>query len=292
MNTDFECPNPKEKALPFSAYDVKVCSSDGSVTDLLGGFKGKVTLLFNVAAGCGNIPQHSVLQELNMRYSKEPDFNVVAIVVDDFVCHGYPEFQDGIAKYIETNNLSLSPGQVAQQYAETHFDTSYAFSELTAGRHDKHTYAADYVPGELLQEQHSLWSLLTGAWAADVSPSGVPYHAEHIPWSVGEVPVPVGAKTFAPLCGNFEKFLISRDGTRIRRYANGFLLGERDWFGNTFPWVEERYQENGLRDYRPNLAPAEDDEDNLGNWPTKRQRKGIEFSLDVIKKHIDEYLAE
>ena len=103
--------------LPISIYDIQLSSADGKKSDILSSRKGKVTLLFNVAAGCGNIPQHSVIEELNQRYRDEPDFDILAIVVDDFVCHGYQEFQDGLQAYIDKNNLDLTAGQVSEKYA-------------------------------------------------------------------------------------------------------------------------------------------------------------------------------
>lgn len=294
----------RNRQLPFSIYDVAVSSADGKQTDILSSRKGKVTLLFNVAAGCGNIPQHSVIEELNQKYKNEPDFDIIAIVVDDFVCHGYAEFQDGIQAYIDKNGLDLTPGQVAEKYAQEHFGSTYNFSELTNGRFDKHTYDPNYVPGKLkLQEQHPLWWYLTGAYEADLQPNGVPYHYEEIPWSFaeelsedGHTPIAPNKKGFFPLRGNFEKFLIDRTGTKILRYANGFLLGERNVNGEVFPWIEERYDENGRRFYGPktehksgaDYEPVEPGK----RWPNKLQRRGIDVSLEIISSDIDAFLSE
>ena len=72
----------------------------------------------------------------------------------------------------------------------------------------------------------------------------------------------------------------------MKRYANGFLLGERDVSNNTFPWIEEKYKDDGRRDHTPK---ASDDEE---KWPTKVQRHGIEVSLDIISLDIDLFLSE
>jgi len=278
----------EEIQLPISIYEIKIASADMKNNDVLGSRKGKVTLLFNVAAGCGNIPQHSVLEQLNQMYSHTDDFSIIAVTVDDFVCHGYPEFQHGLQAYIEENKIDLTPGQVAQQYAETNFGTTYEFTELTNGRFDKHTYDENYVPGlNKLQEQHELWKYLTGSYDADISENGVPYHEEDIPWSYAEpVSKPKNAKGFVPLRGNFEKFLIDRSGTRIKRYANGFLLGERGVTNETFPWIEERYKEDGRRDHTPKVS------DDGEKWPSTTQKIGINLSLQIISKDIDEYLLK
>ena len=288
--------NNFEKVLPISIYDIELQSAGGTRSDILSNQKGKVTLIFNVAAGCGNIPQHSVIEELNQKYKDNKDFSIIAVVVDDFTCHGYPEFQDGIKKYIEVNNLDLTPGQVSQKYAVDNFGVTYEFSEITNGRYDKHRYDPDFTPGKVKeQEQHTLWHYLTGAYEADLNENGLPFHDEEVPWSDFKLLNPDEKKSFPPLRGNFEKFLIDRTGTKVKRYANGFLLGERDYIGTTFPWVKEKYQENGRRDWNPVNTPQENQEPTpegqKSGWPTKEQRYGIELSLDLISKDIDNYLA-
>ena len=280
--------------LPISIYDIKIKSADETQDDLLGQFKGKVTLIFNVAAGCGNIPQHMILQELNERYADEPDFNILAITVDDFRCHGYPEFQDGLDSYKVANNLDISPGLIAQRYAEENFQTTYNFSELTNGRYDKHRYEKSFIPGSVKeQEIHPLWFYLTEAYSADVGENGLPYHEEHIPWSIiYRTRPPAGKRGFIPLTGNFEKFLVDRSGRRIKRYANSFLLGQRDKNGEEYPWFEPSVNESGRPAFEPNHNIRPEGPENNGPFPTPLQRKGINLSLDEISNDIDAFLAE
>lgn len=286
--------SPPEIELPISIYDIRVASADGSNKDILGSQKGKVTLLFNVAAGCGNIPQHGVIEELNMLYKNEPDFSIIAVTVDDFVCHGYPEFQDGLDKYIEKNGLSMTPGEVAKQYAVDHFGATFEFTELTNGRHDKHTYEDTFAPGTIKQqEQHELWAYLTQAFDADLQENGIPYHDEQVTWSKAKPLDTTNKRCFNPLTGNFTKFLVDRTGRKVRRYANGFLLGERTIGGDTFPWFPEKYQPDGRKDHNPvtghhpELPP-----EMAGNFPTALQRFGIDVSLQMISRDIDNYLAD
>lgn len=281
-----------EFTLPISIYDIELKSADGSSSNILEEQKGKVTLLFNVAAGCGNIPQHSVLEELNQLYKSEPDFSIIAVTVDDFTCHGYPEFSDGIQSYIDKNNLNITVGEFAKDYAEKHFGTTYKFSELTNGRHDKHTYDESFAPGSVKQqEQHTLWSYLTWAYNADIQENGVPYHNETVSWSDAAPPPADGKRLFSPLLGNFTKFLIDRTGTKARRYANGFLLGERTLGGETFPWYGEKRFPDGRLDYRPEttINPNRGKSGN-GEFPSPLQRFGIDVSLKMISRDIDRYL--
>lgn len=306
--------------LPVSIYDFELSSADGKEKNVFSEAKGKVNLVFNVAAGCGNIPQHYVLEELRKQYAKETNFSIIAVVVDDFVCHGYPEFQNGLMSYIEKNSLQLTPGEVAEKYAKENFGVGYKFTELTNGRFDKHTYEETFVPGEnKIQEINPFWAAITGSDEADVNENGIPYHYEDIPWTtVKAPPIPAGKKGFKPLTGNFEKFLFDRTGTKFKRFSNGFLLGERDPFGETFPWFPEKYTESGQRDYRPvregengfkfsEVSSVEINPEALklgsdwtfsGNdphasesgWPSPLQKHGIKFSLDLICADIDEYL--
>lgn len=282
----------EETVLPISIYDIKIKSSDGKKENILAEQKGKVTLIFNVAAGCGNIPQHGNLEVLNQLYKDESNFSIIAVVVDDFTCHGYPEFQKGLQSYIEENNLSISPGEVAKEYAVNNFGTTYEFTELTNARHDKHSYDPDYAPGSIKeQDQHPLWAYLTGAYAADVQDSGVPYNEEKVPWSNAEPIDTENKKVFYPITGNFTKFLIDKTGTKIKKYANGFMLGERNIFGETFEWYPEKYKDDGRRDHNP-ITEETEGFPSGGPYPTALQRFGIDVSIDIMERDINQYLSE
>jgi glutathione peroxidase-family protein len=74
---------PPITELPVNVYDYELKSADESVDHVFEDRQGKVTLLFNVAAGCGNVPQHSILKQLWERYEDEEDFDIIAVVVDD-----------------------------------------------------------------------------------------------------------------------------------------------------------------------------------------------------------------
>jgi glutathione peroxidase-family protein len=274
---------------PISLYDIPIASSDGKVQDILANRKGKVTLVFNVAAGCGNIPQHGIIEKLNQRYKNEPDFDIIAIVVDDFQCHGYKEFQDGIASYCTVNNIDMSVGEFAKKYAEENFGTTFEFSELTNGRVDKVTYESDFVPNtEISQTQNTLWYYLTEGYNATLNKLGVPYTGESVPWSGISEDVPKDAKRAFPITGNFTKFLIDRTGTKTKRYSNGFLLGERDVFGEIYPWLDEKFLDNGEKDWKPFVGPKDDGEP----WIDPQvKEKGVDVSLDLISLDIDEYLG-
>jgi glutathione peroxidase-family protein len=272
------------ETLPLSIYDIKIKSADGKNDDVLADAKGKVTLLFNVAAGCGNIPQHGVIEQLHQMYKGNPDFTILAVVVDDFVCHGYEQFQGGLASYAEKNALHLTPGQVAKDYAQTHFGATYEFTELTNGRYDKHSYSEDFVPNtQKLQDIHELWFYLTRCHEADFQENGTPYSDEFIPWAKVKASKPEDKKGMCNLTGNFTKFLIDKTGTQYMRYHNGFLLGERSQHGEFFPW----WHGEGLEKLKEELGEKEFFEWTNAPYPSRLQQKGIDESLRIIKDDID-----
>lgn len=280
-----------EATHPVSLYDIPIASADGKVKDIFADRKGKVTLIFNCAAGCGNIPQHGIIERLNQRYANEKDFDIIAVVVDDFQCHGYKEFQDGIASYCQVNGLNMSVGEFAKEYAEENFGTTFEFSELTNARFDKVTYESDFAPNtEINQTQNSLWYYLTEGYKATVNKLGIPYTGEVVPWSSGQEEYLGGdAKKAFPITGNFTKFLIDRTGTKTKRYSNGFLLGERDVDGEIYPWLNEKVLDNGEKDWRPFTGKKEDGEP----WvQPNTKEEGVDLSLDLISRDIDEFLGQ
>ncbi len=260
-----------------SVYDFKIGSADGSTDDIFADCKGKVTLVFNCAAGCGNIPQHAVLRRLDELFTEEPNFKIQAMTVDDFTCHGYEMYQDGLDKYIERNDLDTTPGMVAQNYAVDNYGVSYKFSELTKGRFDKHTYDPEWVPGaQYEQEPHDFWKCLLDIDTLDRDENNLPNHWETSPWATTPQEIDRSKQGFQGLQGNFEKFLIDKTGTRFIRYSSSFLLGERDQGGLLLPWYEE----------------GSDDPKYAGSWPTEMQAYGIDWSLDKLIKDVNNLLED
>ena len=65
-----------------SFYDLKTTSLDGKPADL-GQYKGKVSLVVNVASQCGYTPQYAGLEKLH-REMKSKGFNVLGFPSNDF----------------------------------------------------------------------------------------------------------------------------------------------------------------------------------------------------------------
>ena len=169
-------------------YDHKISSADGENPDILGDCKGKVTLVFNIAAGCGNYPQMIALKALDEHYENEDDFQIRAIVVDDFTCHGYGEFNDGLEAFADNEETgayqNLTPGQIAEKYAQNNYGVKFQFSELTNGRFDKHVYDPEWKPGaQYEQEMHPFWQDLVDCADLPRDENNLPHHHEASPWS-------------------------------------------------------------------------------------------------------------
>lgn len=69
-------------AQPQSFYDLKTTSLDGKSADL-GQYRGKVSLVVNVASQCGYTPQYAGLEKLH-RELKGKGFNVLGFPSNDF----------------------------------------------------------------------------------------------------------------------------------------------------------------------------------------------------------------
>ena len=67
--------------------------------------------------------------------------------------------------------------------------------------------------------------------------------------------------------------------------------------GETFPWFNETWKDDGRRDHNPKTDPMDGEiyksfNGNGVEYPNILQRKGIEVSLEIIKKDIDYLLSE
>ena len=161
-----------------SIYNVPIKSWDGQ-EDFLSKYKGKVTLIVNVTANCGNAPQYEPLQQIHKKY-KDQDFEVVAIPTNDYCGPGitYDEWEDGI-----------SCGNDARTYALDKYGVSYDFSELVTSK--VHDYWREKRNN--FSPTHELYEELTRSFPGDMG-------------------------------GNFEKFLVDREGKVVKRFHNSTLL--------------------------------------------------------------------
>jgi glutathione peroxidase len=162
-----------------SIYDIPLKSWDGE-DGFLGKYRGKVSLVVNVTADCGNSPQYAPLEEIYNKY-KDQGFEIIAVPTNDFCGPGitYNEFaEDGI-----------SCGLDARNYAIDKYNVSYDFSEMVVSKPHESWREKRNNHGET----HELYEVLT----------------ENSPETMG---------------GNFEKFLVDRDGNLVKRFHNYMML--------------------------------------------------------------------
>lgn len=161
-----------------SIYDIPIKSWDGK-ENFLNNYKGKVSLIVNVTANCGNAPQYKTLEDIYQKY-KDKGFEIIAIPTNDFCGPGitYDSWIDGITCATD-----------ARTYAIDTYQVTYDFSEMVTSqvhevwREKRNNY----------NETHPLYEKLT----------------EQDGFHMG---------------GNFEKFLINKDGKVANRFSNYTLL--------------------------------------------------------------------
>lgn len=99
-------------------YDIPLASIDGE-KNMLSKYKGKVTMIVNVTADCGNSPQYETLEEIYQKY-KDQGFEILAVPTNDFCGPGitYNEFSD--------NGISCAAD--AKNYATDKYQVTFSFS--------------------------------------------------------------------------------------------------------------------------------------------------------------------
>ena len=160
-------------------YDFKALTSKGKEIDF-SEFKGKVLLIVNTASKCGFTPQFAGLEEMNKKYKER------GLVVIGFPCNQFKEQDPGSDAQIE-EFCQLNYGVTFQIMKKT--DVNGADAEPIF------EYLKTQAPTE---EYHGLKA--KGAAMLFKSISKSVEKDSDIKW-------------------NFTKFLISRDGETIKRYA-------------------------------------------------------------------------
>jgi glutathione peroxidase len=175
----------------MSIYDISLKSWDGK-ENVLSDYKGKVTLITNVTGDCGNAPQFSVIETLYKKYHKD-GFEVLAIPTNDY-CGANLTYGEHV------HGTEDAAG--AKEFAETTYNVTYNFSELV---HSNPT-PAEVIPGLASKHgQHPVHELY-----------------KEIFNQLKKLNYPNTEYMF----GNFEKFLVDKDGKLIKYYSNGSLLNQ------------------------------------------------------------------
>lgn len=160
-------------------YDFKALTSKGKELDFAQ-FEGKVLLIVNTASKCGFTPQFAGLEALNQKYKDK------GLVVIGFPCNQFKEQDPGTDSQIE-------------EFCQINYGVSFQImKKIDVNGKDEHplfTFLKEQAPREELK------GLKAKAAAAIFSKMSKSVEKDSdIKW-------------------NFTKFLVSRDGTRIERFA-------------------------------------------------------------------------
>jgi glutathione peroxidase len=175
-----------------SIYDIPLKSWDGK-ENMLDAYKGKVTMFINVTTDCGNAPQYGIIETLYRKY-KDRGFEVVAIPTNDYCGPGitYHEYECGITGPEE-----------AKDYAKELYDVTYDFSEMVTS-----------MVGQPMSDE-GLEKLYPG-------------RKESFPRQLSEGedvhPIYKNLAKDMTMFGNFEKFLVDKNGKVVVRYSNSTLM--------------------------------------------------------------------
>lgn len=177
-------------------YDIKIGSWDKTDKDMLSKYKGKVTLIINVTADCGNAPQYGIIESIYRKY-KNDGFEVLAVPTNDYCGSGitYGDYCDGIKNAEE-----------ARDYAIDTYDVTYDFTEMIV------SYPHEPLDQETLEKAYPG---RTTSFPRTLEPGEEPHELYKTLCNV--------AKTEG-LFGNFEKFLIDKNGNFNKFYTNGKLM--------------------------------------------------------------------
>ena len=160
-------------------YDFKALTSKGKELDFAQ-FEGKVLLIVNTASKCGFTPQFKGLEELNQKYRDR------GLVVIGFPCNQFKEQDPGSDSEIE-GFCQLNYGVTFQIMKKTDVNGSAAEPIF------------EYLKSQAPTEEYN-----------GLKANAAKKHFKAISKSVAKD---------SDIKWNFTKFLISKDGATIRRYA-------------------------------------------------------------------------
>lgn len=239
-----------------SIYDIDLNSADG-VADFLKQYSGKVTLVANTTVGCGNANQMEVLQMLQEKY-QDQGFEIIAIPTNDYCGPGITK-----GKWSE----GITCGADSQAYGKDVYGTTFQFSEMVGSvPHEKVSESIgknglghdNLPPHELyLTIQKHQRALKEKHKQEGTETESQDYYSH---W------LNLGFDNGEWMGGNFEKYLVDKDG-----------------------YVAKHYQCTVLNyDIEATLKQAEPNTARLG---LGRSRKVFEEEFAVICQHIEELLA-
>ena len=160
-------------------YDFKALTSKGKEIDF-SEFKGKVLLIVNTASKCGFTPQFAGLEELNQKYKEQ------GLVVIGFPCNQFKEQDPGTDGEIE-------------EFCQLNYGVSFQIMKKTDVSGPAAEPIFEYLKSQAPTEEYK----------------GLKAKATHTLLKT----LSKSVEKDSDILWNFTKFLISKDGASIKRYA-------------------------------------------------------------------------
>lgn len=189
-----------------SIYDIELESWDGK-PNFLDQYKGKVTLIVNTTVGCGNANQLAPLQKIQEKFAGT-DFAVVAIPTNDYCGPGvtYGDWVDGISCGADSRNYGVKEYNVTFNYSQMVSSTPAPDIEFPSG--EVKVYGE---PHELYKEIQNQIKEVHNIWF-DREIKGLDKVVTYISPELNR------KYSGEWMHGNFEKYLIDKDGHVIKHF--------------------------------------------------------------------------
>ena len=160
-------------------YDYKALTSKGKEIDFKD-FEGKVLLIVNTASKCGFTPQFQGLEELNQKYKER------GLVIIGFPCNQFKEQDPGSDSQIE-------------EFCQLNYGVTFQIMKKTDVNGPAAEPIFEYLKAQAPDEEyHGLKAKAMHAMLKKISKS---------------------VEKPGDIMWNFTKFLISKDGSTVKRYA-------------------------------------------------------------------------
>ena len=200
-----------------SLYEIPLKSADGRENHLEQ-FNGKVTLVVNTTVGCGNANQMEVLQWLQEKY-QDQGFEIIAIPTNDYC-------GPGVTKGRWSQGITC--GMDSKKYGQEVYGTTFQFSEMVSSNpnldlnHQLDNGLPEGVNGlgqptmpphelyaEISEQMIELNQMVRKHQIQDETPEG----GYLSPWLNN------GFYNGSQMGGNYEKYLVDRDGYVVKHFA-------------------------------------------------------------------------
>jgi glutathione peroxidase-family protein len=210
-----------------SLYDIPLKSWDGN-ENMLEAYKGKVTLVINVTTNCGNAPEYRLIETIYKKY-KDQGFEVLAIPANEYCGDAivYDSFINGLTCANDARDYAINKHKVTYNFSDLVYSNPIPpadqdiMDKYYPNRNEvfPRQIPENQTPHPLYQALHEIIKNKQGVYKCTCfelekyKVDGFCLHGDY-------------------MGGNFEKYLIDRDGKFVAHYINGSLMprkGEEEY---------------------------------------------------------------